>query len=380
MPTNIIYHTAQPQAIQDGGYVSYNNIDFVINPGENRSLMKNSVRLNGTIQINSATTTRVVAADRIFLDHKLGVHACIDSLQVSFGGSLSGEGGGIRENIANYARYAEMLTVATNYEDDYLNASQSVELRCPTNDVSQLLSQGRTASDTSAIAVKDYDFSLKPHCILNSMAGDDVPLEKSGEIRLVINLARDIAALMGADQTSSANYTLRDLHVSFRSVPTDGLWSSKTTRMSSVYNVKSSILSGQTNISAQVPAVCQSVSCSFQNQSSENVAGTNNNELNTLQGITRVAFLFNDATNKYVTYQIDDQNEMLHRYIDSFKNTGHNQVMLDTFRTNGGFGVGLDFNGSVDLSNQRFAVQLDSAINASKPMNMYLYFHSVQSI
>ena len=43
MPTNIIYHTAQPQAIQDGGYVSYNNIDFVINPGENRSLMKNSV-------------------------------------------------------------------------------------------------------------------------------------------------------------------------------------------------------------------------------------------------------------------------------------------------------------------------------------------------
>lgn len=379
MPANIIYHTAQPQAIQDGGYQSYNNIDFVLNVGENRSLMKNSVRLNGTIQINATGTTRV-GAERIYLDHKIGVHSCIESLQVSFQGSLSGQGGGIRENISNYARFAEMLTVATNYEDDYLNASQSVELRAPTNDVSQLLSQGRTASGTSAIAVKDYDFSIKPHCILNSMAGDDVPFEKTNEIRLTVNLARDIAALMGADQTSASNFLLKDLHVSYRSVPTEGVWSSTSTRMSSVYNVKSSILSGQTNVSAQVPAICQSVSCSFQSQMNENVPGPNNNELNTVQGITRVAFLFNDATNKYITYQIDDQNEMLHRYIDSFKNTGHNQVMLDPFRTNGGFGIGVDFEGSVDLSNQRFAVQLDSAVNASKPMNIYLYFHSLQSV
>ena len=96
--------------------------------------------------------------------------------------------------------------------------------------------------------------------------------------------------------------------------------------------------------------------------------------------IERVQFLFNNATNQYVTYEISDQNEMLHRYIDSFGNTGHNMVYGDQFRTNAGFGIGMDFDGSVDLSNQQFSVQLDSSVDATKPVNIYLYFHSVMSI
>ena len=75
-----------------------------------------------------------------------------------------------------------------------------------------------------------------------------------------------------------------------------------------------------------------------------------------------------------------DENEMLKRYIDSFKNTGHNQVMLDTFRTNQGFGVGVDFTGFTDLSNQRFGVQLSSSILPTSPYNIYMYFHSLVQV
>ena len=385
MPQQQIYHTAQPEAIQDGGYKEFNNCDFVLNVGAGRSLMRNTIRLNGEIEINSAGVTRVLATDDIYLDPKIGVHATIASLQVSFSGSLEGQGGGIRENVQNYARFCEMLTVGTDYEDDYNNASNAVEHRCVNNISAQLLAQGlSTGSDATgdegyAARIVDHDFSLKPVCILNRMQGDHLPYEKTGEIRLSVNLQRNIAALCGVDQAVESNYVLKNLHMSYISVPTDGLWSSTKTSMSSVYNVKSSILSGSTNVSVQVPAICQSVSCSFQRQSNENVVMVNNAALQTVQNIKRVAFLFNDSTNAYITYQIDDQNEMLHRYIDSFENTGHNQVMLDTFRTNAGFGLGLDFNGSIDLSNQRFAVQLDSDVNSNKPMNIYLYFHSLIS-
>ena len=42
----IIFHSAQPEARQDS-YVEFNNVDFVLAVGEGRSLMRNSVRING---------------------------------------------------------------------------------------------------------------------------------------------------------------------------------------------------------------------------------------------------------------------------------------------------------------------------------------------
>jgi len=150
-----------------------------------------------------------------------------------------------------------------------------------------------------------------------------------------------------------------------------------STMMRSVYNVKSSIQSSSANVTAQVPAVCDAVSCSFQRQDEENTNVFNNYSLAQVPSISRVQFLFNSSTNKYITYELNDQNSMLEKYIESFRNTGHNQCYLDTFRTNGGFGIGLDFNGMVDLSRQQFSVQLSSQINNQYPYNLYLYFHSV---
>lgn len=380
MPENQLYHTAQPESIQTGGYTEYNNIDFVLNVGEGRSLVKNSVRINGDLYINGTTNNvRAAAADQVYLGNKIGIHNVVDSCQVSFSG---GPNSGLKENIANYARFAEMIAVGQLYTDDLLNCSNMCELRAVNNTASQLNSMGVPTGALalgSTVATRDVDFSFKPHCILNRMTGDDLSIDKTGEIRLTINLARSVAALMGYSQDSVTTYTLKNLHCSYISVPTDPS-SNQLTVMNSVYNVKSTILSGSTNVSAQVPAVCQSVSCTFQSQENENAFAVNNQALETVQGIARVQFLFNDATNQYVTYQLSDQNEMLHRYIDSFSNTGHNQCYGDSFRTNSGFGIGLDFNGSVDLSNQRFAVQLESAVNANRPMNIYLYFHSVMSV
>jgi len=53
----MIYHSAVPEATQ-ATYVEFNNVDFVLNVGEGRSLLRNSVRLCGEVEVTSDGTTR----------------------------------------------------------------------------------------------------------------------------------------------------------------------------------------------------------------------------------------------------------------------------------------------------------------------------------
>ena len=370
MESTIQYHMSQPEAIQTS-YVEFGNCDFVLNVGEGRSLVRNSVRLCGDMRITSDGVAR--ATGQIYMDFRIGIHAMVDSVQTTFGGI----GGGVKENIQNYARWVAMQSVASLNEDDYLNASNLIELRAPNEKCVEAYADGEVTAQTTVPQTTDFDFAMKPVCILNKMTGDHLPFEKSGEIRLTVNLARNQSALMGALQGGTATYELRNLRIQYQSVETQMDWNSTATEMRSVYNVKSSIASSSANVSAQVPAVCDSVSCSFQRQDEENRNVFNNYSLAQVPSINRLQFLWNSATNRFITYEITDQNEMIHRYIDSFVDTGHNQCMLDTFRTNGGFGVGMSFDGFVDLSRQQFSVQLQSSITNLNPYNIYLYFHSV---
>ena len=293
---NMIYHSAVPEATQTT-YEEFNNVDFVLNVGEGRSLLRNSVRLCGEVEITSDGTAR--SDSRVYMDNAIGIHATVSSVQTSFGLS------GMKENIQNYARWVKMLAIGTIYEDDYNNASHQVELRAVNHISAGKLAKGEVTVNSGTKLTTDLDFAMKPVCILNRMSGDHLPFEKSGEIRLTINLARDMAALMGSNQGSGAKYKLKNLHVSYNSVPTMGDPMSKQVSMRSVYNIKSTIQSGSANISAQVPASVDGVSCSFQRQQDENVNVFNNYSCDMVQGIRRVQFEFNDSTNKYLTFNLN---------------------------------------------------------------------------
>ena len=365
---NMLYHSSVPEATQTN-YIEFNNVDFVLNVGPGRSLLRNSVRLCGDVEVTNDGSTR--SGSDVYMDHAIGIHATISSVQTSFANS------GMKENIQNYARWVKMLAIGTIYEDDYNNASNQVELRAVNSISAGKLAKGEQPVNTGTSPQGDLDFAMKPVCILNRMSGDHLPFEKSGEVRLTFNLARNMSCLMGANQGTGAKYYLKNLHVNFQSVPTLGDPMSKQTSMRSVYNVKSTIQSGSANVSQQVPATVDAVSCSFQKQNEENVNVFSNYSCNMVQGIRRLQFEFNDSTNKYVSYNENDLGSMIERYIDSFTNTGRNQMKLDTFRTNNGFGIGQKFSGFVDLSNQRFGIQLTSDITNLTPHNLYSYFHSI---
>ena len=368
MNSSLIYHSSVPESTQ-ATYIEYNNVDFVLNVGAGRSLLRNSVRLCGEINITSDGTVRPTLG--VCMDPAIGIHSVVSSVQTSFGNS------GMKENINNYARWVKMQSAGMLYMDDMNNASQQVELRCVNQLVSENIAKGVTTLNSGTKLTDNRDFAMKPSCILNKMTGDDMPFEKSGEVRLTFNLARNQSALYGRAQGSGATYRLSNLHVSYSSVETQGDPSSKVTSMRSVYNVKSTILSNTSNTNVQVPASCDAVSCSFQRQVDENVNVFNNYELSMVQNIRRVQFEFNDSTNKYISYNENDLGAMIQRYLESMSSEGHQQMKLDKFRGNNGFAIGQKFNGFVDLSKQRFGIQLTSDIDNTRPMNLYSYFHSI---
>ena len=189
-----------------------------------------------------------------------------------------------------------------------------------------------------------------------------------------------MTALFGAQQDSATNYEISNLRVTYKSIadPKDP----SPTVMGVVYNVKSNILSGTASISANVPAVCDSVAISFIQDQHDSVPVYNSYKLENVQGLEEVQYLFNDSTNSLIAYVIRDQQEMVERFLDSISNSSHNQVSQQKWRSNGGFALGLNFEEPVDLSKNRFTMQLgSSATNLNQyPVNCYMYFMARASV
>ena len=372
MNSNLIYHVSE--AVQKkSSYVEFDSLDFDINVGEGRSLVKNSVRFLGNLQVLDNGVANTV---EIYFDNVCGAHSFIDSCQTVF---VSGPNTGLKENIQNYGRYVAMSEMVTKAPEDALNASAVVELKGYDNKTSKLFANQLATRNSGAKLNDLIDFSLKPVCVLNKMSGGNLSYEKSGQIRLTLNLAQNRSALMGSDLDNSQDtYQLTNPRVIYQSVMTEP--KEQETIMRSVYNVKNTIQSNFASVSAMVPAVCDSVTCSAQLQSNENSAPFSNYECNNIKGMEELQFLFNDSTNEYISYVISDQTEMLQRGINSILDNGHNMLSGNMFSDNKNFIFGLGFNSYVDLSNQKFTVQIKSGADNANAYNLYMYFHSIMSM
>ena len=66
------------------------------------------------------------------------------------------------------------------------------------------------------------------------------------------------------------------------------------------------------------------------------------------------------------------------RYIDSMRETGHSRVNLPNLKGNHAYGVGLRFDAPIDLRNQTFNINFNSADDSinTDPLSIHLYFHS----
>ncbi len=380
MTSNYTYHRILPQNAKNG-YTEFDVVDFELDFPE-RALLLGTVRLEGEVEITAgganqflslATNFNGVARNEcdIKLDGRAGAHSFIENITTSINGQVV-------ESLGDYARYCKMSTIAmSSPADTSCNSSQVCEMKAGIDKNTTMVLQGETVANdpamTSGVVRENPDFSIKPRICLNGGQGT-VPARRASNIQVSFNLARVFGALYGRDMADGVKYELKNLRLTYVSVPDDG--SNQPVPCRAKLNVKQSIASSNANINVRVNAPCDAVSMSFNVQSQENTAVYNNLVCHPVPNLTSTQFLFNDQTNSLVSYQIRNNAEILDRAIASFVDAEKNSLSPSNVANGDNFLMGLNFDEVIPLGNQKFSVELQSSITNLVPLVMYMYFHT----
>lgn len=370
MSAPYIQASVQPENSK-ASYGEYDNVDFVAT-FENRKLVLNSVRLEGDIRVTQGGAN--LTGELVYMDPNIGIHSVVDTVQTSF------QTKGSVENLSGYARLVGMTEDATTSNLDMMNSENTSELKMPMKEMMPLILEGEKDGVTGSTLNDANSFSFKPQFVLNTASevnngGITMSYNKSGAIRVTFTLARTANVLYGAVDANTS-YSVSNLRLVYITVPEDNMKNETAHKVK--YHIKQSVLSSRTNVSSKVPAVVSGVSCSFIEQSKENAFFDNTNEREVFPELEELNFLFNNNTNEYISYTINDREEILSRYIESMKDTKHSNMELNALKGGSSYGVGLHFGGElINLANQTFNVVLNSGANIStSPYSLHLYFHS----
>ena len=378
------YHQVQPESSSDTGYLPFTTVDFnLMTPG--RKLLKNSIRLEGKIVARTNLTDPWLPAtaggassavdfdSNVKIDSAIGAHTFIDSL------STEVQSLGILETLQNYPRYMSQHSRATLAEDDLLDSKFVAEQRGPYEingnySLQPVVDQAYMTGEVEQTKERSKpDFSIKPMCAFNRMAGGDYPFDRKGFIRLSMILANNNNVLFGG--AGGASYVLEDLVVRFVTIPDDG--TDEPMLMRSYVNTVSSLQSTQTSISARVPSTqVNAVTMSFAEQSHLQSQEYCSQALESLPLWDSIEYLFANSISNFVTYRITDLDDALRKGLESMESDGHSMVSAKTLKANRGQIFGLAFQEYVSLQNQRFTVNLNirDPTVAQKPLDVFLFF------
>ena len=371
---SIIYGSVIPEN-NKSSYSEYDTVDFVLT-FENQSLQLGSLRLEGVLNVtqNNLDLNNVANADKVIkFDKFCGAHGVIESVQTEMLNEVF-------ENLTEYPRLVKQYGVGRTGEFDTFDASNVCELKCPLDCVTTAIMAGeQPKTNITATINNSPDFSLKPDFILNS-SRDQLPYDRSGAIRISFNLARVQSFLYGIDAGANTKYNISNLRMVYQTVPNQDNRNPIVLRRR--INIKQSLQSSLANVQVKVPSDrVEAFSASFQVQSHENTYRYNNVDLEKVPNIQQLQFLFNDQTNAAITYLIKNNDEIIDKFVKALGDNGHNACTVSNMVNNRGYGIGLRMEGgTIDLTNQKFSVQIDSEISNNRPLIMYMYFHTILEI
>ena len=434
---NLLYHSVDPDATNPNGYTSFDTLDFTLDFSQ-RALVAGTVRVEADMEILTGGAP-LLTQDRVACDHMIGGHAFFQSAVTT---TLAQ---GVIENSTFLPRYVKMKTSCTETADDMNNSKYVCELRSSDVKIQETLMRRKCISDygggklagtdlpsntaqgtarrqtpghlsSAFLSVSDGsdtgsvvqpltstangadegagyalgtnpeffplpDFSIKPHICLNQPVGGSglINYSTTGTIRVSLNLARAAEALYGPDVLATTSYVLRNVRVCYVTVPEPP--SQQPVSLRTTLCLKSALNSQLSNTSNRVPAVCDSVALSFIPLSRENSLNHNNTALELLPNVSRLQFMFNDSTSRYISYELKHSPEIVAEGLKAMSvGTGSNNVRLDTLAANKGYVAGLSFGEAIDLSQQKFNIGVESQVLNTEPYTMFSYFSSVVSM
>lgn len=368
--SDLLYHEVIPQNDKETGFSSYNNIDFMLSMPQDRALVLKNIRFEGELYVYKTGTT---ANDntQVYMDPDVGAHSLINTITSEVD---AGAGGIIAENLTEYSRFVKMINVATKKKDfDNNNLSELVQLKAP-----NAIQTNHFTLENNKLFNSVMDFSLPLMMMLNRPTDSRrVALSNSkiGLVKLSIILSRFENAFFGVGMNSNYNFVIKNARITYQTVLDQPEYKQPISFMSYV-PVKQSVSSSQTSVYNKVPAVCKSVTISYQKQSEELKLGENNNKLEKLE-VSELQYLFNNSSNSLLTYTLNSTNEILSEAVDSIADTGKDTLTMNLVNSNDTYLQGISFDEVLDLSRTGFTVNMKSNIQSAEPYNMYLYFHSM---
>lgn len=383
-----VQHRVFPLSTQDS-YKEFTNVDFRLSfPA--RKMVANSLRVEGRFNVYKLNTSPPDEANRLtntdalsFYDPEIGINACFQQI------TTSTQNQGQLELLTEAPRYCKMINTAMVGINDMGNSSNSSELKTRTLMLTNRIMRGERFEwvyDTDATR-NGMSFSSKPVCCLNqALSGLNQPQVKystTGDIFLTLQLSRNDAVFFGSDVATAGsnvyNYTLSELSVSFSSVPDDNQ-PQMPIDFHTTSNVRQTIQSTFSNVSVNEANLSNSVSCSFLRQVEENSASYNNTRLDKPPLVTNIEYLFNDNTSKLLTFNLKSNSEIIERYLESMSNSKTNSVQNVMNKAGENYGIGIKFSDYLNLSNNKFGVNITSSTLSNDPYIIFLYFHGKVSI
>jgi hypothetical protein len=356
-------------------YKEFDIIDFICS-FPNRKMLANSVRLSFTMRVGQAGGD--LTTQDIKWNSYVGGHNVIEGITTET--TLQGQ----LESIHNYPRQVAMIAGATLDMNDLMNASKSCEMRGPDDMYSAIQLRGVRVKpwvdgDESS---QDNSVSLKLHFCLNrasSVDGDlGVSYNKTGNIRISLQLNRLVDTLYGADVNATTSYNVYNPRIEFLSVAEDN---AKNTLQFQVSNsIKQLVNSSLSNLGLKAPVIANSCSVSFIEQIRESQTGFDNTQCEQLPNVSRLDFNWNNTTNQGITYTIRDNPEIIERYLESLKTSGHNSASLVRIQANKHWGVGISFGEFIDLSKTTLNVGITSEVQTTNPYTAIFYFSGIVNL
>ena len=372
---SIQYHSVQAMndVGQGAGQTEFNTLSFEL-MADGRELVPGSLRIDFEVQMNETGTTRIAAADNIFYDPKIGGHTFFSEFQTSVM-SL-----GQIESISEYPRWVSTHFTATQdptsvFNAKYLAEGRQVHARATCSRLQQTCPDSNEGA--GAVNLSDPSYSIAPLILFNRTVGASYDFSSSGPIRIDANCQRNGMSVYGAKVDAATNYKLVNVRLRFSSRASSG--SQGKMLANSVVNVKSTVQSASSSVDVRVPAkMCSGVVINFLKTAEESDFVSNNNALVQFPQLDRLRFSFNDALNTFYSYTLDSRSDYVKKAIEALNDNGMTSADASRVYANSGYIIGSNFESVLDLSQNKFKVELQSSATTLNQtvnqLNMYMYF------
>lgn len=364
-----MYKNLPPQNPQDK-YEPSKFVDFDIDLTDDLDINKQSVYISGNLYnfVNKAPLTPDL---NVSYDPQAGIHSFFRSISCTVIDN-NGRSNTI-ENISEYPRYCKMYFEAnTFFETQSLQNSSTLELRCGTEEFANKLLGGELDEDRQPSGKLSFAFS--PIIAINRTANNISNIAKIKLQFTLSDLYQPYHMINGSIEfPDNFEWYMKNLQIHYNVSPKSG---NGTNMCLKVFEAKRTIISSNTSLNFQPPALVNSFVCGF----SESGLSVTKNQLQniTLPDVQKVDFLKSGSLG-VIKFPQTCEEEIVMNYIKAFNVACMESNAIYSNVNNNGYGIGINFIEPINMIKSTFTMTITCGRAFSGKYDAFCFFNCTET-